>query len=37
MPVLDSPVASPVAADSNFVGFSYVRPEPFLQRPSPLA
>ncbi|EAY89896.1 hypothetical protein OsI_11445 [Oryza sativa Indica Group] len=36
MPVLDSPVASPVAADSNFVGFSYVRPAPFLQRPSPL-
>ncbi|VAH90676.1 unnamed protein product [Triticum turgidum subsp. durum] len=36
MPVLDSPVASPVAADSNFVGFSYVRPEPFLQKPSPL-
>ncbi|KAL6902193.1 hypothetical protein ACP4OV_005069 [Aristida adscensionis] len=36
MPVLDSPVASPVAADSNFVGFSYVRPAPFLQKPSPL-
>ncbi|KAG8091229.1 hypothetical protein GUJ93_ZPchr0011g28824 [Zizania palustris] len=26
MPVLDSPVASPVAADSNFVGFSYLTP-----------
>ena len=37
MPVLDSPVASPVAANSNFVGFSYVRPAPFLQKPSPLA
>ena len=36
MPVLDSPVASPVAANSNFVGFSYVRPAPFLQKPSPL-
>ncbi|XP_062215682.1 serine/threonine-protein kinase AtPK2/AtPK19-like isoform X2 [Phragmites australis] len=36
MPVLDSPVASPVAADSNFVGFSYVRPATFLQKPSPL-
>ncbi|CAL4930842.1 unnamed protein product [Urochloa decumbens] len=36
MPVLDSPAASPVAANSNFVGFSYVRPAPFLQKPSPL-
>ncbi|CAN6301014.1 unnamed protein product [Urochloa humidicola] len=36
MPVLDSPVASPIAANSNFVGFSYVRPAPFLQKPSPL-
>nr|CAB3500909.1 unnamed protein product [Digitaria exilis] len=36
MPVLDSPVASPVAANSNFIGFSYVRPAPFLQKPSPL-
>jgi len=36
MPVLDSPVASPVAANSNFVGFSYVRPASFLQKPSPL-
>ncbi|RCV44927.1 hypothetical protein SETIT_9G414100v2 [Setaria italica] len=36
MPVLDSPVASPVAANSNFVGFSYVRPSSFLQKPSPL-
>jgi p70 ribosomal S6 kinase len=36
MPVLDSPVASPVAADSNFVGFSYVRSSSFLQKPSPL-
>ncbi|VAH90677.1 unnamed protein product [Triticum turgidum subsp. durum] len=30
------PSFCPVAADSNFVGFSYVRPEPFLQKPSPL-
>jgi ribosomal protein S6 kinase beta len=36
MSVLDSPVASPVAANSNFVGYSYVRPAPFLQKPSPL-
>jgi p70 ribosomal S6 kinase len=36
MPVLDSPVASPVSADSNFVGFSFVRPAPFFQKPSPL-
>ncbi|XP_020107996.1 serine/threonine-protein kinase AtPK2/AtPK19-like [Ananas comosus] len=36
MPVLDSPVASPVAGDSNFEGFSYVRPVPFLHKPSPL-
>ncbi|KAG1371471.1 serine/threonine-protein kinase AtPK2/AtPK19 [Cocos nucifera] len=36
MPLLDSPVASPVAGDSNFVGFTYVRPAPFLQMPSPL-
>ncbi|OEL14857.1 Serine/threonine-protein kinase AtPK2/AtPK19 [Dichanthelium oligosanthes] len=36
MPLQDSPVASPVAANSNFVGFSYARPPPFLQKPSPL-
>ncbi|KAG1338935.1 putative Serine/threonine-protein kinase AtPK2/AtPK19 [Cocos nucifera] len=36
MPLLDSPVASPVAGDSNFAGFTYVRPAPFLQKPSPL-
>ncbi|XP_020580039.1 serine/threonine-protein kinase AtPK2/AtPK19-like [Phalaenopsis equestris] len=37
MSVLDSPVASPVAGDCNFNGFTYVRPPPvFLQKPSPL-
>ncbi|XP_008810846.2 serine/threonine-protein kinase AtPK2/AtPK19-like [Phoenix dactylifera] len=36
MPLLDSPAASPVAGDSNFAGFTYVRPAPFLQMPSPL-
>ncbi|WOL16331.1 serine/threonine-protein kinase AtPK2/AtPK19-like [Canna indica] len=37
MPVLDSPVASPVAGANEFAGFTYVRPAPFLQRPSPLS
>ncbi|XP_072959679.1 serine/threonine-protein kinase AtPK2/AtPK19-like [Typha angustifolia] len=37
MPLLDSPVASPVAGDNNFAGFTYVRPAPFLQKPSPLS
>lgn len=35
MPVQDSPAATPVAANNNFVGFSYAKP-PFLQKPSPL-
>ncbi|RWW21445.1 hypothetical protein GW17_00014404 [Ensete ventricosum] len=37
MSVLDSPVASPVAGENNFAGFTYVRPAPFLQKPSPLS
>ncbi|KAK8918859.1 Serine/threonine-protein kinase AtPK2/AtPK19 [Platanthera zijinensis] len=36
MPLLDSPVASPVAEGSNFADFSYVRPSTFLCKPSPL-
>ncbi|KAK8942850.1 Serine/threonine-protein kinase AtPK2/AtPK19 [Platanthera zijinensis] len=36
MPVLDSPMASPVAGDCSFSGFTYVRPPVFLQKPSPL-
>ncbi|XP_020685598.1 serine/threonine-protein kinase AtPK2/AtPK19 isoform X1 [Dendrobium catenatum] len=36
MSVLDSPIASPVAGDYNFTGFTYVRPPVFLQKPSPL-
>ncbi|KAJ6819172.1 serine/threonine-protein kinase AtPK2/AtPK19-like [Iris pallida] len=35
MSLLDSPVASP-AGECSFTGFSYVRPAPFLQKPSPL-
>ncbi|XP_072997944.1 serine/threonine-protein kinase AtPK2/AtPK19-like [Typha latifolia] len=35
MPLSVSPVPSPVAGDSNFLGFTYVRPAPFLQKPSP--
>ncbi|XP_077239308.1 serine/threonine-protein kinase AtPK2/AtPK19-like [Tasmannia lanceolata] len=31
MSLLDSPVASPVAGDSNFMGFTYVRPATYLQ------
>ncbi|XP_058075405.1 serine/threonine-protein kinase AtPK2/AtPK19-like isoform X2 [Magnolia sinica] len=31
-PLSDSPVASPVAGECNFVGFTYVRPAPYLQR-----
>ncbi|XP_020590064.1 serine/threonine-protein kinase AtPK2/AtPK19-like [Phalaenopsis equestris] len=34
MPLLDSPVASPVAGDDVFVNFSYVRPSTFLQKQS---
>ncbi|PKU64872.1 Serine/threonine-protein kinase [Dendrobium catenatum] len=34
MPLLDSPVASPVAGDCDFSNFSYVRPSNFLQKPS---
>ncbi|KAG6488798.1 hypothetical protein ZIOFF_050049 [Zingiber officinale] len=37
MPVLDSPVASPVAGQNEFAGFTYVRPAPFLQKPSLLS
>ncbi|KAG6531331.1 serine/threonine-protein kinase AtPK2/AtPK19-like [Zingiber officinale] len=37
MPVLDSPVASPVTGQNEFPGFTYVRPAPFLQKPSPLS
>ncbi|CAL9046221.1 unnamed protein product [Musa banksii] len=37
MSVLDSPVASPVAGENDFAGFTYVRPAPFLQKPSPLS
>ncbi|KAM0953825.1 putative protein kinase AGC-Pl family [Dioscorea sansibarensis] len=33
MPLLDSPVSSPVSGDNNFKGFTYVRPSPFLQNP----
>ncbi|KAJ0979187.1 hypothetical protein J5N97_014661 [Dioscorea zingiberensis] len=33
MSLLDSPVSSPVSGDSNFMGFTYVRPSPFLQKP----
>ncbi|PKA61793.1 Serine/threonine-protein kinase [Apostasia shenzhenica] len=36
MPLLDSPVASPVSGNCNFSGFSYVRPPTFLHKPSPL-
>lgn len=36
MSVLDSPIASPVAGDCSFTGFTYVRPAVFLQKPSPL-
>lgn len=36
MSVLDSPVASPIAGDCSFSGFTYVRPPIFLQKPSPL-
>lgn len=32
MPLLDSPVSSPVSGDNNFKGFTYVRPSPFLQK-----
>lgn len=35
MSLLDSPVASPGADDCTFTGFTYVRPAPFLQKPSP--
>ncbi|XP_077232820.1 serine/threonine-protein kinase AtPK2/AtPK19-like [Tasmannia lanceolata] len=31
MALLDSPVASPVAGDCNFMGFTYVSPAPFLK------
>ncbi|XP_039136175.1 serine/threonine-protein kinase AtPK2/AtPK19-like [Dioscorea cayenensis subsp. rotundata] len=33
MTLVDSPVSTPVAGDSNFTGFTYVRPSPFLQKP----
>ncbi|XP_058110703.1 serine/threonine-protein kinase AtPK2/AtPK19-like [Magnolia sinica] len=32
MPLLDSPAASPRAGESNFMGFTYVRPTPYLRR-----
>ncbi|KAK1311749.1 Serine/threonine-protein kinase AtPK2/AtPK19 [Acorus calamus] len=31
MPLQDSPISSPVSADSNFNGFTYVRPSTLLQ------
>lgn len=35
MPLLDSPIASPITGDCNFTNFSYVRPSPFLKKSSP--
>ncbi|KAG9443274.1 hypothetical protein H6P81_014614 [Aristolochia fimbriata] len=31
MPLVDSPVASPIAGECTFKGFTYVRPSPFLE------